>query len=317
MFLLWLLKRNLPADFLPAGMSSRSNHSTAARQIGGLACTPVYICAFILSGFAGHMPIRLSVSLSLAAGLLWITGYLDDRSELSVRVRLPAQLLAAMIAVYGLGNDFRLLPDLLPYWLEASLLCIAVLGSMNVTNFMDGLDWLTVAGIGIPLFLLGIIAICILPDLNIALIAIAVSGALTGFAFFNRPPAFVFLGDSGSLPLGLVIGIAFLLFAQIAGLIPAMILPLYYILDATSTIILRLHKGENILQAHSSHAYQLAKRAGKSVYSINGSIAVLNIALGIIVITIIKADMFTAHIIGLIVALALTSALLLYFRKKA
>lgn len=313
--LLWLLKIKLPSHFLAAGINARSNHNTPARQIGGLACTPVYVVAFIVAGFTGNLSLRLSASLSIAATLIWVTGYLDDKQGLSVRVRLPAQLLAAIIAVYGLSGNFRLLPELLPHWLETALLCIAVLGSINVANFMDGLDWLTATGIGIPLFLLGIIAVYFLPDPTIALIAFAVSGALAGFAIFNRPPALIFLGDSGSLPLGMITGIAFLLFAQVAGIIPALILPLYYIMDSTSTIILRLRKGENVLQAHSSHAYQVAKRAGRSVYYVTGSIAVLNIVLGIITTTIITLNTAEAHFGGLIIAVALTSGLLLHFRK--
>ncbi len=314
--LLLILKDRLPANFLAAGFNPRSNHSVPARQIGGLACIPVFICALIIFGLWEMIPARMSISLVIAATLVWVTGYLDDRKELSVRARLPLQLLAAILAVYSLGADFRLLPDLLPYWLEMLLLSIAILGSINVANFMDGLDWLTVTGIGIPLLLLGILSAIFLQEPAIPAISLAISGALAGFAVFNRPPASIFLGDSGSLPLGLITGAVFLLFAGQAGIIPALILPLYYILDAGSTIILRLSKGENILQAHSSHAYQIAKRSGKSVYFVTGSLALLNLILGAITAATLWSGTLIGQLYGLIIALVLTALLILYFRKK-
>lgn len=312
--LLAALQKLLPVHFLAAGFNARSNHSTPARQIGGLACIPVCLIAIYIAGLYGLISERLSLNLTIAAALIWLTGALDDKTELSVRIRLPVQLIAAALAVYGFGDNVRLFPSLLPQWLEAVLLTGALLSSINVANFMDGLDWLTICGIGIPLLMLGIIAALLLPDPAIAIIALSLSGALAGFAIFNRPAAKVFLGDSGSLPLGLLTGAVFLLFAQVAGLIPALILPLYYIADSGSTIILRLRKGENILQAHSSHAYQIAKRAGKSVYHVTGSIAALNIVLALITVTILPLGTI-AQLVGLAAAGLLTGLLIIRFRK--
>lgn len=313
---LLILKRSLPASFLAAGFNSRSNHTTAARQIGGLACIPVCVCAIIIAGVTSIITVMLSISLSIAAMMLWVTGYLDDKNELSVRIRLAVQLISAMIALYGLGENFRLFPDLHPHWIETSLLCIVILSSINIANFMDGIDWMTVSGLGLPLLLLSIMSIFLLPDPSIAILGLTLSGALAGFALFNRPPALIFLGDSGSLPLGLLASITLLLFAAHAGIIPALILMLYYILDSASTIILRLRKAENILKSHSSHAYQKAKRSGKSVYYITGSIAGLNISLGIISALIVTFNTIEVQITGLFVALILTGLLIRHFRKE-
>ncbi|WOC15287.1 putative undecaprenyl-phosphate N-acetylglucosaminyl 1-phosphate transferase [Pseudochrobactrum sp. MP213Fo] len=314
--LLLTLKYTLPASFLSAGFNARSNHTTPARQIGGLACIPVCVCALLIVTMTGMIPARLGISLSIAALLVWVAGYIDDRKELSVRARLPVQVLASIIAIYGLGENFRLLPQLLPYWLEAMLLCVALLGSINVTNFMDGLDWLTASGLGIPLFLLGLVSACLLQDPALAVLAFAASGAVAGFAVFNRPPALIFLGDSGSLPLGLIAGVAFLLFARNAAIIPALILPLYYIADSSSTILLRLRKGENILQAHSAHAYQIAKRSGKSVYYVTGYIALLNVCLGTITALVILSGTVAGQLIGMALASALTGLLIRHFRHR-
>lgn len=313
--MLLLLDWLLPTHFLAAGINSRSNHSLPARQIGGLACIPVFICAIIIAASIGAVATRLGICLSIAAMLIWITGYLDDRRELSVKTRISVQLIAAIVSLYGLGENFRLFPEFLPHWLEAIAVSIALLASINIANFMDGLDWLTASGIGIPLFLLGIIASVFLQDPTVSVMSFAMSGAIAGFALFNRPPALIFLGDSGSLPLGLITGIVFLLFTEQAGLISALILPLYYIMDSSTTIFLRLRKGENLLKAHSFHAYQIAKRSGKSVLYIAGCIACLNIALGILATIPLIINSTSVNIAALSSAIILTGLLLRHFRQ--
>lgn len=314
--LLYILKKNLPVDFMIANFNLRSNHLRPARQIGGLACIPASILTIFFTGITDTIPIKLGFSLVLSGTLVWIAGYFDDKKGLTIRAKLAVQTLAAIIIVYGLGENFRFFPELLPQWIEALFIVVAIISSINVTNFMDGLDWLTVTGIGIPLLFLGIIAIYLIQDSVIATISFSLSGSLAGFAIFNRSPASIFLGDSGSLPLGLLSAAVFLLFANNVGILTALILPLYYILDSTSTIILRLSKRENILQAHSCHAYQVAKRSGKSVNSVTGSIAALNIILGLLTITVIVLDTNLVQAGGLIIATMLTILLLLRFRNK-
>jgi UDP-N-acetylmuramyl pentapeptide phosphotransferase/UDP-N-acetylglucosamine-1-phosphate transferase len=144
----------------------------------------------------------------------------------------------------------------------------------------------------------------------------ATAGGLLGFAFFNRPPARVFLGDSGSLPLGLITGTALLLLARETHIVVALILPLYYILDAGSTIIMRLSQGENILKAHSKHAYQVAKRAGWSVLKVVGHVALLNLILIACAVALLALDHLITRVAFLMVAVVATLVLLLDFRGR-
>lgn len=274
-----VLTRILPPDFLAAQMTARSNHSIAARQIGGLIVVPVIITTLLV--FSDDLGLDTPFLFCLVTAMigLWIIGWLDDRYELSETIRLAVQLVAACLVAYGLGGNFRLLPDLLPAPLEPVLVVVVLMVAINVTNFMDGLDLMTVVGTGIPLA--GIALVCALGLAGLASggMGAAAAGALTGFAFHNRPPARVFLGDSGSLPLGLVAGTALLVLARETSIIIALLIPLYYILDAGTTVLLRLFEGENILKAHSKHAYQVAKRAGWSVMKVVLHVAVLNIML--------------------------------------
>jgi len=311
--LLAALARILPPDFLAAARNERSNHTVAARQIGGLAVVPAALAALAAFAPAAGLDPRLLISLTAAAGLLWLTGFLDDRHSLPVAVRLCAQILAAALCVYGFGADFRLVPNLLPHWLEVLLMGFALLSFINMTNFMDGLDLMTVAGIGVPLLAAALFALVGMTAPQSGAIATAAAGALLGFAFFNRPPARIFLGDSGSLPLGLLSGAVFLMVAREAALLAGLLLPLYYLLETGSTLVMRLLAGENVLAAHSKHGYQVAKRAGWPVLRVIGHVAALNILLAFCAAGIIGTGL-TGTLAFTVTGFAATTALLLRFR---
>ena len=313
---LYALQRLLPGNFLAAGQSARSNHTTLARQIGGLALIPAIVITLWLFRASLDLNLPFLASLTAAMLLVWLVGGLDDRFELPESIRLISQFVAAATVCYGLGPSFRLLPDLLPLWLEATLIVIALVAAMNITNFMDGLDLMTAAGIGVPL--IGAVA---LAGLNLSGsvsggIAAAAAGGLFGFALFNRPPATIFLGDSGSLPLGLLTGTVLLILARETHIVIALILPLYYLLDSISTMALRLRDGENILKAHSKHAYQIAKRSGWSVLQVVTHVALLNLVLAACAIFILESNVRALHVILAGMALAATTWLLLKFRGK-
>ena len=160
----------------------------------------------------------------------------------------------------------------LPYWLERALLGLAVLWFVNLVNFMDGIDWMTVAEV-VPLTA-GLVLFGLMGALprDATVVALALCGAMIGFAPFNRPVARLFLGDVGSLPIGLLLGWLLVLLAGGGHLAAALLLPLYYLADATITLLRRLANGEPVMQAHRSHFYQRAMDGGFSVYQIVGRV---------------------------------------------
>lgn len=313
--LLAVLYYLLPRHFLAAQKNARSNHTIPARQIGGLALVPTIL--ILLGVFHSFTGLRGStvVLLEVSGWLLWLTGLLDDRYDISVRLRLSVQLLGAVLGVAALGNDFQPF-TFLPFWLEFCLLVFVMLVWINVTNFMDGLDLMTVSGLGIPVLWIAVFASLGLAGMSAGYLAALIAGAIMGFAFFNRHPAKVFLGDSGSLPLGMLSCFTLLLFAQETSVWLALLLPLYYVLDASTTIIIRLREGENIFEAHSRHAYQKAKRAGRSVWVIIGWVAFLNIVLGAAVLVWQLKPELWVELSVCFAGLAVTSALLLKFRAS-
>jgi UDP-N-acetylmuramyl pentapeptide phosphotransferase/UDP-N-acetylglucosamine-1-phosphate transferase len=99
---------------------------------------------------------------------------------------------------------------------------------------------------------------------------------MIGFAFFNRPVAKLFLGDVGSLPIGLLLGWLLLQLAGSGARAAAILLPLYYLADSTITLLRRAIKGESIWQAHRSHFYQRATDRGFKVSGVVLSVFITN-----------------------------------------
>jgi UDP-N-acetylmuramyl pentapeptide phosphotransferase/UDP-N-acetylglucosamine-1-phosphate transferase len=148
------------------------------------------------------------------------------------------------------------------------------------------------------------------------LVALALCGAMVGFAPFNKPVARLFLGDVGSLPIGLLTGWLLLQLAGSGHLAAAVLLPLYFVADATITLFRRLLAGEPVYQAHRSHFYQRALDGGG--YSVTGivlRIFALNVALAALALAeLATADRFRAA--GLVlIGVVLVSWLLRSFAR--
>jgi UDP-N-acetylmuramyl pentapeptide phosphotransferase/UDP-N-acetylglucosamine-1-phosphate transferase len=203
-----------------------------------------------------------------------------------VRLRLVMQFIVVGAVVSQ--ADIRLLPEFVPHILEWSLLVLGGVWFVNLVNFMDGLDWISVAEM-VPVtgFVAGLGLIGIVP-MWIAVLAAALCGALLGFAPFNKPVARLFLGDVGSLSIGLLVGWMLLQLAGTGALAAAILLPLYYLTDATITLLRRLVRREKVWEAHRSHFYQKATDNGLSVLQVSAHVFGLNLVLaGLAAMTIV------------------------------
>jgi UDP-N-acetylmuramyl pentapeptide phosphotransferase/UDP-N-acetylglucosamine-1-phosphate transferase len=187
---------------------------------------------------------------------------------------------------------------------------------VNLVNFMDGLDWMTVAQF-VPLtgglILLG--AMGALPVYAVVC-ALALLGALIGFAPYNRPVARLFLGDVGSLPLGLIAGWLLALLANKGHLAAAILLPLYYLMDATITLFRRLARGERVWQAHRTHFYQRATDNGFTVAQVIAHVFAVNIVLIALAALCVRFNTPAVEIAALVAGAAMTGWLLMRFSQK-
>lgn len=275
--LLAALNALLPAGFLAAAVTPRSNHAGPARQIGGLAAAPVAIAAIALAALLGAVEKDLAIGAGAGAALLAVLGYVDDRRDLGAGAKLGGQFAAAILLLWFVDPAMRMLPEPVPLVAERALVAVALVWWVNMTNFMDGLDLMMVAGIAVPHAAIALAGAAGLVDAAPAILSAAIAGSLLGFAVFNVPPARVFLGDSGSLALGLLSGAVVLLLAGRSAW--AAVLPFaFFLADSLSTIVLRSLCGENILAAHSAHAYQVVRRAGRPVLSIVAEVAAVGVA---------------------------------------
>jgi UDP-N-acetylmuramyl pentapeptide phosphotransferase/UDP-N-acetylglucosamine-1-phosphate transferase len=236
----WRIAVDLPNE--------RSLHNRVVPRIGGLALVGVLVAvAFFIA------PALRSIAAIVAA--LMVVSAIDDRHGLPVAIRLAAHVAAAILVVFAIA-------PIAPWWLFV-LLVIALVWSMNLYNFMDGADGL--AG-GMAVFGFGAYAaVAALSDArDLALVSACAAGAAAGFLAHNFPPARVFLGDAGSVPLGFLaaaLGIVgwsdglwsacfpFLVFAP-------------FVIDATLTLAQRAVRRERIWEAHRGHLYQRMVRGG-------------------------------------------------------
>ena len=264
--------------------NARSSHTTPTPQGGGIAV----IACTITSGAVGALMLQtggeleLAIALSAAAGLA-IVGAIDDRRPMEATHRLILQAAAVAAVIAALPADIRIVPAA-PLWLDRALMLVGGVWLVNVVNFMDGIDWMTVAEIVPVTAGLAILGWMGALPASATAVAAALCGATVGFAPFNKPIARLFLGDVGSLPAGLLLGWILVLLAGRGYLAAAILLPLYYLADATITLLRRLAKGEPITQAHRSHFYQQALDGGFSVYQIIGRVFALNILLAALAI---------------------------------
>jgi UDP-N-acetylmuramyl pentapeptide phosphotransferase/UDP-N-acetylglucosamine-1-phosphate transferase len=317
-FALCLALRPVMTRYALARPNARSSHRTPTPQGGGIA---VLAGTFLALGFAlVFIPMEASAGQGLflvmaASALLALVGAWDDIRPLSPALRLPLQFLCVGIVVFYAAPDIRLLPDALPLWAERGLVLIAGVWFVNLVNFMDGIDWITLAGL-VPLA--GAIALAAghgIVDLATGLLAAALLGGLLGFAPFNKPVARIFLGDVGSLPLGLLGAYLLYRLAGTGALTAALILPLYHVMDSTITLLRRLAGGEKVWQAHRSHFYQQATDNGFTVIEIVTQVALLNLCLiGLAAVSL--AQPAWVQLTCLLAALALTIGLLHRFSRK-
>ncbi len=269
------------ARYALARPNARSSHKTPTPQGGGIAVVAATIVVsygvwlFPAAAAATATPLTL---LFAAVIVIAGVGATADIRPIDVAPRLLLQTFAVAAAIYAVPADLRVLP-MLPWWAERVALVVGGLWFVNLVNFMDGLDWMTVAEVvPITAALAAIGLLGMLPPEAIAL-SLALCGAMIGFAFFNRPVAKLFLGDVGSLPIGLVLGWLLVLLAGNGGRAAAILLPLYYLADGTITLIRRALNGERIWQAHRSHFYQRATDRGFSVIEVVARVFAVNLAL--------------------------------------
>jgi UDP-N-acetylmuramyl pentapeptide phosphotransferase/UDP-N-acetylglucosamine-1-phosphate transferase len=287
--------------------NERSSHDVPKPRGGGLAIFGTFILVNLLL-IPSLAVVQPFLPLIAGATLLIVISVLDDFYGLGPLPRFATQILAVVLGVTALnGTVFQ---GLLPPLIDKVLAGLIWLWFINLFNFMDGIDGLAAAE---TIFLgIGIFFFTSWPQPAI------LAAATLGFLIWNWAPAKIFLGDVGSIPLGYLFG-GFLLSLAETRLTPseprlwaaALILPAYFLADATVTLVWRLYRGELIWQAHRQHFYQLAVQNGRSHRLVAGVVIGANVLLlGAAILS------FRAPLYGVLCAILIVGVLMWWMVQK-
>ncbi|MEX0694518.1 MAG: glycosyltransferase family 4 protein [Rhodospirillales bacterium] len=244
--------------------NARSSHQLARPRGGGIAIIAAIAAGTGVLVIGDHeLPNGLG-AIGLAALILALVSWVDDVRGLPALARLIPQIICVAAVLHYLPITGIAALSGLPDWARTLLLGLAWLWFINLYNFMDGIDGIT--GIETLVITTGIMTLSFVTDGLDTLQgpALVTTAAAAGFLIWNWAPARIFMGDVGSVPLGFIIGWLLLETAEAGYLLAALILPGYYLADATITLLSRLKRGEKIWQAHKQHAYQRAVQNGLS-----------------------------------------------------
>ncbi|MEM5786805.1 MAG: MraY family glycosyltransferase [Syntrophobacteraceae bacterium] len=246
--------------------SDRKVHVTPIPRSGGIAMALGTLISVLV-----WIPLqRFEVAYLAGAGVLVLTGVVDDLKGIDYKTKFAGQIAAAIIVVVFGGVTIRglgaILPDnfLLPDWLAIPLTVFTIIGITNAVNLADGLDGL--AG-GISLLAFGCIGYIASQDqgIIIALIAVALSGAIFGFLRFNSHPATLFMGDTGSQLLGfsaVTLGVMLTQGDNALNKILPFVLVGFPVLDTLSVMAVRVAKGKSPFMADKNHYHHKLMRFG-------------------------------------------------------
>ena len=248
--------------------NQRSLHAHPTPKGGGIVIVGFVILASgSLMWFLSEME-RISSALGIGALAFGVVGWLDDHRSLRIRTKLLVEFTVGVIVVLLIGPFGELqfagleIPKRSPF-LVTPIAVLWIVWMTNLYNFMDGVDGLVASQAIISSI---VIAgwFLLYGDVGIALFCLSLAGAGFGFLIFNWSPARVFLGDVGSLTLGVVFALLALYGVAEYQMPVSAFLLLYgiFLFDATVTLVRRCFTGERWWEAHATHFYQRIVRSG-------------------------------------------------------
>jgi UDP-N-acetylmuramyl pentapeptide phosphotransferase/UDP-N-acetylglucosamine-1-phosphate transferase len=300
---LYFLRRHAILDH----PNARSSHDLPTPRGGGIAVIAVILAAW---GYLAAPGLDLALVIVLAGGFgLGAVSWVDDLRSLPPLTRLVAQFAAVVPAAWSLpGPVFQ---GWLPAPLDMTAAILVWMWFINLFNFMDGIDGISGVEAGFVGGGCALIAWIVPAAVQQPALGIAIAAASIGFLPWNWHKAKIFLGDVGSVPLGFLLGWLLLNLAATGLWAPALILPLYYLADATITLGRRGIRGERVWQAHREHFYQKAVQGGRSHAAVSTAIGLANLVLAGLAILAL-----TWPWLGLAAAAATVAVLLVWLSRQ-
>ncbi len=292
---------------------SRRIHKKPIPLIGGLAI----FYGFVISVLCFAVIDREIMGILIGAVIIVTVGVVDDMRELSAKIKLLFQIIAAAIVIY-FGVDITYIANPFSQWFgpvyinlglwSIPITMVWIIGVTNAVNLIDGLDGLAVGVSSIASVALLSLTL-ISQNLNAAIVTAALAGAGFGFLPYNFNPAKIFMGDTGSTFLGFVLACISIqgimkMYALVSFAVPVLILGLP-IFDTLFAIIRRLLTGKSIMSPDRGHLHHRLLDMG---FSQKQTVAILYTLTSILCLTAVVMALKDA-IRGLILVLAVVGIL--------
>lgn len=301
----WLTHRLIVAE-----PNARSMHSQPTPVGGGWVILFLTLLAWVsLSPQPSNL---ITWGLPAGALVLAFVSWFDDMGFVHPLLRLGTQAVIVTTLLFWLPGDKVVFFEEWPLWLDRLVTGLCWMWFINLFNFMDGIDGLV--GSGIVSICAGIILTGLsigfqLPMLQVLMV---LAGASVGFLWWNWSPARLFLGDVGAISIGFFLGGILIQLAMEGYLAAAFLLPGYFVVDASLTLLKRIRRGEPFWQAHRTHYYQRATQAMGAHSFVVWRIVMTNIVL--IVLAVISLRFALAASVAGICVIA---SLLIYLERKS
>lgn len=277
-----LLTRVVMTNALKQGMmdvpNARSSHVIPTPRGGGLAIVLTAVTGTAVLCFLGIVEIRIAVVLVIAGSAIAAVGYMDDKHGLPALPRFAVHVAASVLVVLAFLCHSKAHNLTEPFdWVIALCLMIGTAWSINLFNFMDGIDGIAASQ---AVFVAGTSAALVFSrgDSSLTTLLLLSTGASAGFLIWNWPPAKIFMGDVGSGFLGFwLAALALLLHVEdVLNIWTSVTLSSVFLSDATVTLLRRVAGGKRWYEAHRSHAYQHMARRCNSHLRVTTLVWMLN-----------------------------------------
>ena len=239
--------------------------------LGGLAIAlPISISSLtlLLSDIDSSIKNEIYFGLILPSVVIAFVGLLDDIYELSPKVRFISQSLVGIITslllfINGTGVEILENP-----WLNGLLTSLWVVGIINAVNFIDNMD-----GLATGIAIIASLAFFIISFNNgqylVAVLSVALAGSCTGYIFWNKKPASIYLGDAGALYIGFLLAaisirIDINQLPQIDRIVVPILILIIPFIDTTQVVISRIYRGKSPFQGGRDHVSHLLLNKGLS-----------------------------------------------------
>src|SRR5579871_5461948 len=274
----------------------RKKHATPVPRVGGIAIVIAYVTTFAVAlilpfsyTFVLHRALPSILQSAVLGTIVFLTAVLYDLSRVTALQKLLGIGGASVLAYFaGIRVEIHMLHSLpAGSWLGLAITVAWLVGCTNAFNLIDGMDGLA-AGVGLVATLTMLIAALTQGNLPLALATMPLAGCLLGFLRYNFNPASVFLGDSGSLLIGFMLGCYGALWSDKSVTLVALTVPLLAVsiplIDVVLSILRRFLRNRPIFQADRGHIHHRLldmglspKNAVLTIYGVCGVVAVLSL----------------------------------------